>query len=257
MSVPVFSCGVIILAAGLGKRMKSDMAKVLHEIDGRAMVVYVAEAALQVAGQEVVVVVGHQAKLVRSVVSASVDRPVRFALQKEQLGTGHAVSCAMPFLGEKVDQVVILYGDVPLLRASTIRRLAEDHSTAQRELTVLGVQMKDPTGYGRILTDEAGGLKGIVEEADASAGQKRIDQINTGIYCVSKKFLAETLPLLSADNSQGEYYLTDIVKFGYRQGRRMGVVLLPDADEVIGVNSIEELNRARKIMSVRSHYKPS
>jgi len=252
MSVPVPSCGVVILAAGLGKRMKSDMAKVLHEIDGRAMVAYVAEAALHVAGQEVVVVVGHQADQVRSAVSTSVERPVRFALQKEQLGTGHAVSCAMPFLGEKVDQVVILYGDVPLLTARTIRRLAEDHSAAQRELTVLGVQMKDPTGYGRILTDGDGGLKGIVEEADASPEQKRIDQINTGIYCVSRAFLAETLPLLSADNAQGEYYLTDIVKLGYRQGRRMGMVLLPDADEVIGVNSLEELNRARQIMTVRS-----
>ncbi len=251
MRVPVPSCSVIILAAGLGKRMKSDMAKVLHEIHGRAMVAYVAEAALQVAGQEVVVVVGHQAELVRNAVSASVEGPVRFAMQQEQLGTGHAVSCAMPFLGEKTEQVVILYGDVPLLAARTIRRLADDHSAAKRELTVLAVQMKDPTGYGRIVTDEAGGLKGIVEEADASAEQKRIDQINTGIYCVSKEFLAETLPLLSADNAQGEYYLTDIVKIGYRQGRRMGMVLLSDADELIGVNSMEELARARQIMTLR------
>jgi bifunctional UDP-N-acetylglucosamine pyrophosphorylase/glucosamine-1-phosphate N-acetyltransferase/UDP-N-acetylglucosamine pyrophosphorylase len=246
--------GIIILAAGLGKRMKSEKAKVLHEIEGRAMVSYVADTACRIAGEEVVIVVGHQAAEVEETVCETVSTPVRFALQERQLGTGHAVSCAVPLLNRSVQEVVILYGDVPLLRERTIQGLLDDHGRADRDLTVLVVEMEDPTGYGRILTEHENRLIGIVEEADASDAQKRIGLINTGIYCVNRKFLCESLPLLSAQNAQGEYYLTDIVGIGHRQGRRMGILTVPDPEETIGVNSLAELERARQIFQRRQRF---
>ncbi len=244
-------CGIVILAAGLGKRMRSEKAKVLHEVGGRAMAAHVADIATKIAGEEVVVVVGHQAERVRRAVSDAVAPKISFALQQRQLGTGHAVSCALPYLGPGVEEVVILYGDVPLLREETIRKLVDAHSSAGRELTVLAFELADPAGYGRILTDKDGGLLGIVEDADASADQKKIRMINSGIYCVKRNFLADALPLLSAENVQGEYYLTDIVSIGYRQGKRMGVMTADDADEVTGVNSLEELEKVRRIFHRR------
>ncbi len=245
------NCGIIILAAGLGKRMKSEKAKVLHEIEGKAMVSYVADAACEIAGEEVVIVVGHQAPEVQRTVCETVATPVRFALQERQLGTGHAVSCAVPYLNPSVEEVVILYGDVPLLRKRTIRGLLDDHTRAGRDLTVLVVEMEDPTGYGRILKERGDRLIGIVEEADASEKQKRIGLINTGIYCVKRRFLSEALPLLSSENAQGEYYLTDIVAIGHRQGRQMGVLTVSDAEETLGVNSLDELERVRQIFQRR------
>jgi len=241
------SCGILILAAGLGKRMHSDKAKVLHEVGGRPMVTIVTETATRIAKRRVVVVVGYQADEVRQTVSESVAAPVRFALQVQQLGTGHAVSCALPLIDEAVEDVVILYGDVPLLRPQTIRSLLADHGSAGRDLTVLAAELMDPTGYGRILTGDGGRLLGIVEETDASEAQKRIRLINTGIYCVKHRFLAEALPLLSAENAQGEYYLTDIVAIGHRQGRRMGIATTADPQETIGVNSLNELEKAQRI----------
>jgi UDP-N-acetylglucosamine diphosphorylase/glucosamine-1-phosphate N-acetyltransferase len=241
------SCGIVILAAGLGKRMHSDKAKVLHEVGGRSMVAIVTETATRIAENRVVVVVGHQADEVRRAVSESVATPVRFALQAQQLGTGHAVSCALPLIDEAVEDVVILYGDVPLLRPRTLRSLLVDHGSAGRDLTLLTAEMTDPTGYGRILTGDGGRLRGIVEEADASDAQKQIRLINTGIYCVKHRFLVEALPLLSAENAQGEYYLTDIVAIGHRQGRRMGFSTLADPQETIGVNSLDELDKVQRI----------
>ncbi|MGD8368377.1 MAG: NTP transferase domain-containing protein [Desulfobacterales bacterium] len=250
------NCGIIILAAGLGKRMKSDKAKVLHEIEGRAMVSHVADTACTIAGEKVVIVVGHQASEVQRTVRKTVSCPVRFALQERQLGTGHAVSCAVPFLDPAVEEVVILYGDVPLLRKQTIQRLLDDHTRADRDLTVLVVEMEDPSGYGRILTEQGNRLIGIVEEADASETQKRIGLINTGIYCVKRRFLAEALPLLSAENAQSEYYLTDIVGIGHRQGRRMGILWTPDPDETLGVNSVDELERVKRIFQCHRRVAP-
>ena len=244
-------CGIIILAAGLGKRMHSDKAKVLHEIGGRAMVTYVAATAGSIAGDQVVVVIGHQADAVRRAVVENSPIQVRFALQQRQLGTGHAVSCALPQLDAFVQEVIILYGDVPLLRRRTVLALIDEHRTGNSDLTVLAAEVTDPTGYGRILTGDNGELAGIVEEADASAAQKRIQLVNTGIYCVKRDFLTEALPLLSAENAQGEYYLTDIVKIGHRQGRPMGMLTAADADETAGVNSVDDLNKVRKILQQR------
>ena len=181
------NCSVIILAAGLGTRMKSDKAKVLHEIMGRPMVLYVVETAKKAVGASVVIVVGHQAEKVREVVSEKAQ--VSYALQEKQLGTGHAALCALPYLPDETEEVVILCGDVPLLTAETVRQLLSDHSLSGRDLTLLAVDVEKPTGYGRILFDENRNLLKIVEEADATVEQKKIQTINSGIYCVKKMFL--------------------------------------------------------------------
>jgi UDP-N-acetylglucosamine diphosphorylase/glucosamine-1-phosphate N-acetyltransferase len=242
--------GIIILAAGLGTRMKSDKAKVLHEVCGRSMVEHVVETAVDVAGTNVVVVVGHQADTVKEVVRRSFE--VRFALQSEQLGTGHAVLCAMPELPDEVQQVVILCGDVPLIRSATIRDLIQKHQDRNRDVTLLAVHMQDPTGYGRILSDADQNLIGIVEEADADTEQKNITLINTGIYAVKRPFLIEALPLIGSDNAQNEIYLTDIIGIGHRQNKSVGTVVGQDSSEIVGVNSPVELQLVEKTMQTRT-----
>jgi bifunctional UDP-N-acetylglucosamine pyrophosphorylase/glucosamine-1-phosphate N-acetyltransferase/UDP-N-acetylglucosamine pyrophosphorylase len=238
--------GVVILAAGLGTRMKSDKAKVLHEIHGQPMIHYVVSAACQIAPDGVVVVVGHQAEQVKAAVRAG--HKARFALQPEQLGTGHAVNCALDALPEEATDIIILCGDVPLIRPATLQQLWEDHTASDRTLTVLGVEMETPKGYGRLLLDGAGCFTGIVEEADATDDQKSVRLVNSGIYCVEKTFLAEALGEVRADNVQGEYYLTDIVGIGHARGLSMGVLTGTDAGEVIGVNRLEELKIVADLM---------
>ena len=240
---------VIILAAGLGTRMKSNKAKVLHEILGRPMILYVVEIADKISKGHVIVVVGHQAEEVQRVVSGMAD--VSYALQKQQLGTGHAAVCALPLLSDDVQDVIILCGDVPLLGFETVQGLLDDHMASSRDLTVLAVAVPDPTGYGRILVDAKGRVKGIVEEADASEQQKRINTINTGIYCVKKQFLKESLSQIKPDNTQKEFYLTDIIEIGYQTGKRVGVTISEDHEEVIGVNSRRDLEIAARVMCRR------
>ncbi|MEW6673454.1 MAG: NTP transferase domain-containing protein [Thermodesulfobacteriota bacterium] len=240
---------VIILAAGLGKRMKSDKAKVLHEVLGRPMIRYVVETARKIAGKEVIVVVGHQAQKVMDAVS--IDAKVLFAHQDKQLGTGHAVRCALAQIAEYVNEVVILCGDVPMLRAETVQRLLDDHCAAKRDLSLLAVTVENPKGYGRVLVDENCRLIRIVEEADASPEQKKIRTVNAGIYCVTKKFLTDSLQQLRPDNVQNEFYLTDIIEIGYRQQYAVGVMFSDDGDEVMGVNSYPDLLAVEKIMRLR------
>ncbi len=240
---------VVILAAGLGKRMKSGKAKVLHEILGKPMIMYVVETANRIAGNNVVLVIGNQADKVREMVSESAE--VIFALQKNQLGTGHAVSCALPYLPDHTQEVVVLCGDVPLLTFETVMRLIKDHVKAKRDISLLAVEIDNPKGYGRVLLDKNGNVSGIVEEADASAEQKRIKTINTGIYCIKKEFLFDSLQKVKSDNVQGEFYLTDIVKIGYREGKVVGVIIGGDGEETIGVNNRHDLMTVENIMRNR------
>ncbi|MDM8552743.1 NTP transferase domain-containing protein [Desulfobacterales bacterium HSG2] len=237
---------VIILAAGLGTRMKSDKAKVLHEILGKAMVLYVVGTAKKVAGNNVILVIGNQAEKVREIVSKEYEAV--FALQKEQLGTGHAVSCALPSLTGQTEHVLILCGDVPLIRADTLTRFTDEHLAAERDISLLAVQIDDPAGYGRILTDENMNLTGIVEEADATEEQKKINTINTGIYCVRKQFLTDVLQKIRPDNAQGEFYLTDIIGIGYKEGKRIGVMVGDNPNEVMGINTLHDLATVESIM---------
>ncbi len=242
--------GIIILAAGLGTRMKSGKAKVLHEVCGKAMIQHVVETATRVVGPNVVVVVGHQADRVQALLGDVFD--VRFALQAEQLGTGHATQCALPELLDVIEEVVILCGDVPLIRTETIEHLIDAHLSRQRDVTLLAVDLDAPKGYGRVIYGSTGELRGIVEEADADEVQKKIKTINTGIYAVKRSFLEQALPQIGSQNAQGEIYLTDIIAIGHRQDKVMGVVIADDDSEIIGVNSPQDLQLAENTMKIRT-----
>lgn len=242
---------VIILAAGLGTRMKSNKAKVLHKLLGKPMVVYVVETAMQVAGQNVLLVVGNQAQKVRDVVSEKAD--FIYAFQKEQLGTGHAALCALPHIPSHIEEVVILCGDVPLITPQTVTDLVEDHLREKRDVTVLAVEIENPRGYGRILFDKNHQICAIVEESDATEEQKRIKTINTGIYCVRKNFLGAALPKVKATNVQGEIYLTDIIEIAYTQKKNIGAKIGGDRLEVMGINTLQELECIEFIMKQRVH----
>lgn len=241
---------VVILAAGLGKRMKSGRAKVLHEVMGKPMVVYVVEAAIPIAGPAVVVVVGNQAEAVQREVACRAE--VRFALQDRQLGTGHAVQCALPYLLSECREVMVLCGDVPLIRSATLKALLDVHVRAGRDVTLLAVDLDQPHGYGRVLLDPSGNVMGIVEEADASDQQRAIRTINSGIYCINRRFLEETLPLLTDDNVQGEFYLTDIIRIGAESGRSIGVTWASDSNEILGINTPQDLDRVEAILRGRT-----
>lgn len=240
---------IIILAAGMGTRMKSSSAKVLHEIFGRPMIMYVVEMARRIAGNDTILVVGNHAEKVRETVSKT-DKLI-FALQEKQLGTGHAVLCALPYINSYTENVVILSGDVPLLTSNTVMLLLDDHIKAKRDISLLAVEVDNPKGYGRILLDENRRVYGVVEEADATEVQKMVKIVNTGIYCVKKEFLLYSLQKIRPDNIQGELYLTDIVKIGHKEGKSVGLLIGNDYEEVVGINNRQDLIAAEAIMRKR------
>jgi len=241
---------IIILAAGMGTRMKSDKAKVLHEIADQPMISYVVETARKVAGDSVVVVVGHQAQKVRDCLSGFDE--LIFAHQDKQLGTGHAVLCALPQIPDHCEEVVILCGDVPLIQSETIIDLVEDHLENTRDISLLAVELDNPFGYGRVVLDENRGVTGIIEEADATPAQKAINLINTGIYCIKKQVLMEALPKIRSDNAQGELYLTDVMGIGYRDKKKIGVQIGTDYKQILGVNTCQDLATVDAVMKSHS-----
>jgi UDP-N-acetylglucosamine diphosphorylase/glucosamine-1-phosphate N-acetyltransferase len=238
---------VIILAAGLGTRMCSDKAKVLHEICGRPLISHVADAAFDASLTGIIAVVGHQAEEVQRCVRKDFS-DIRFALQPEQLGTGHAVQCALGQLRPEEKDVLILCGDVPLITSQTLLQFVGRHRELESDVTVMAVTTDTPKGYGRLVVDRNGQVQRIVEEADASPEQKAIRTVNAGIYCVAGAVLKRLLAKIGRNNAQGEMYLTDIVEIGNREGCRIGAYRCHDSREVIGVNSIEDLQHAEKIM---------
>lgn len=227
----------MILAAGKGTRMGSDLAKVLHRVAGAPMVHYPIQAALDAGVEDVVVVVGHQAAAVEDAVRGAFPS-ARFAEQREQRGTGHAVLCALPALVGREGPVLILSGDVPLLRASTLRRLLEAAATSSVGLALATFEPAEVVGYGRILR-EGGRPVGIREERDASAAERAIRECNAGVYCADLGLLRETLPELGSDNAQGEIYLTDVVAAAAARGEVVAVRVEPE--EVAGINTQEQL----------------
>lgn len=240
---------VIILAAGLGTRMKSDKAKVLHEVAGKPMILYVVETARKIAGDDIVVVVGNQAQKVRKIISETAQ--LHFAHQEKQLGTAHAVLSALPYIPDHCDEVVILCGDVPLIVPETIAGLIKNHLVNSHDISLLAVELENPYGYGRILLDKNEQVFGIIEEADANPEQKCIKLINAGIYCVNKKFLNDALPKIQSNNAQEELYLTDIIAIGHQEKKKMGVILADDCSQIIGVNNCQDLAEVDKIMKER------
>jgi bifunctional UDP-N-acetylglucosamine pyrophosphorylase/glucosamine-1-phosphate N-acetyltransferase len=225
--------------------MQSDCAKVLHEIAGVPMIRYVVQAALAVV-DDVVVVIGHQAEAVRKVLAPYPT--LGFAVQKEQLGTGHAVLCAMPEIQPRIQDVLVLCGDTPLIKATTVRRLVDEHKIRESDLTLLTTRLAKPSGYGRIIVDGQGKLMRIVEEADASESEKKVGVVNTGTYCIHMPFLEKALSDLKNDNAKGEFYLTDVVEQAYRMGRSAVMLEIDSSTEVIGVNTKAELAEAERLL---------
>lgn len=235
----------VILAAGKGTRMGSDLPKVLHRFLGEPLVVHPIRAARAAGAEAVVVIVGHGAAEVEA---ALADQPdLRFALQSEQRGTGHAVQCALPALADHVGSVLILSGDVPRLRPATLHALAAAAALSRGGLALATFTPPDPTGYGRIVRDGAGEVVAIVEERDASPAQRAIGECNAGVYCAAASLLRRELPRLGSANAQGEIYLTDLVAVAAGQGG-VGAVLVP-ADEVAGVNTLAQLAELERAAS--------
>ena len=233
----------LILAAGKGTRMKSDKAKVLHELNGRSMLDYSIEAAKRAGAEKIVAVIGHQADQVREEFSGS---GCIFVEQNPQLGTGHAVLQAKDVLSGYEGLTVILCGDVPLLKSATIQSLVDNHLAEKAVVSVLTTIPPPPHAYGRIVKDQNGNVLKIVEHKDATDEERQIGEINTGIYCVDTKFLFDALGKVTNNNQQKEYYLTDIVEIAVREGRKVKSFIAADYVEVMGINTLEELARAEK-----------
>lgn len=236
----------VVIAAGQGKRMHSQRAKVLHELGGRALIEHVLAALAPLRPDPLVVVVGHQADRVRQLLGDKVTT----VLQKEQLGTGHAVLQAKAALRGFDGDVLVLCGDVPLLRTETLAELVLAHRESDAKATVLSVRVEDPSGYGRIVRDRGEGRLGIVEDADADAEQRQIDEINTGTYCFDAAFLFRSLSQLGRENAQREYYLTDLVEVASKRSAA-SCLMLEDEDEAMGINTRADLARAESILQDR------
>lgn len=238
--------GVVILAAGKGTRMKSDIAKVLHKVAAKSMIAHVVECALKITQDNIHVVVGHQAQEVKDEINQYFK--VEFSVQKQLLGTGDAVKTAIPGLKPCIKDILVLCGDVPLIQENTLRHMIDGHKNNQSKVTVLATDVDDPKGYGRIVLDDKDTLVCIKEEADASENEKKIKKVNTGIYCFDKELLISVINEIKPDNNQGEYYLTDVIEIAQKRHAKISVITMDDPGQVIGVNTLDELDRAERLI---------
>ncbi|MFT4612904.1 MAG: bifunctional UDP-N-acetylglucosamine pyrophosphorylase/glucosamine-1-phosphate N-acetyltransferase [Bacteroidia bacterium] len=230
---------VVILAAGQGTRMKSDLPKVLHPVAGRPMLAHVIATARELSPTAIHVVIGHGAQQVQEQLA---DSDITWAIQKERLGTGHAVMQAMSAVAPG-SIVLVLYGDVPLIEAATLQALVE---AAQDSPALLTAKLGDPSGYGRILRDAKGALLGVVEDKDASAEQREINEINTGVLAAPQADLASYLPRVKNENSQGEYYLPDVLSLAVAEDKTVASCLADSELEILGVNDRVQLNQVER-----------
>jgi bifunctional UDP-N-acetylglucosamine pyrophosphorylase/glucosamine-1-phosphate N-acetyltransferase len=242
---------VVVLAAGKGTRMKSARPKVLHEIAGRPIIEHVLRTVDQLNAATTVLVIGHGGDEVRGALGARSQ--LQFAVQSPQLGTGHALLQAEPALTGKSGTALLLYADVPLLEAATLRRLIEHHTTSRAAATVLTAELDDPYGYGRIVRDSSGRIARIVEERDASGDERAIREINSGIYCLDLAPLFASLHGLATDNAQGEYYLTDLVAMYRKRNLKVETLCLDSADELRGINTRVDLADLTKVVRARKN----
>ena len=239
----------MILAAGQGKRMESPLAKVLHPVGGEPMIRHVVTRAREAGAAPVVIVVGHQAGGVREVFSGN-DADIVFAVQEEQLGTGHAAEVGLSVLSVEAKHLYLLCGDAPLIRTATLRQLARFHEEAGVAATMLTATAGEPYGYGRVVREGAE-LIGVVEEADATDAQKKITEINTGAYAFEAAFLRAALPRIRAENNQGEFYLPDVFPIARAEGRAILGLDLVTPEEALGVNTKADLRRAQEFYEKR------
>lgn len=240
----------IILAAGQGSRMKSKKYKVLHELAGKSMVDHVLTQVETLAPTQVVTIVGYGAESVKEALG---DRTA-YALQAEQLGTGHAVLQADALLADKEGTTLVICGDTPLLQASTLAALFETHESTGAKATVLTAEAPNPFSYGRIIRDEAGNVKKIVEERDATDEERQVTEINTGTFCFDNQALFDTLKKVGNDNDQGEYYLPDVIGLLQQQGEKVAAYRMADFAESIGVNDRVALAKATETMRQRINH---
>ena len=229
------------MAAGLGTRMKSRRAKVLHELGGMPVITHVVKTARELDPQTIVVVVGHQAEEVEKAVLDEVGDLASFAIQAKQRGTGDAVESARSLLENSDSLLLVLSGDVPLIRAETLRKLIAQHRESSAACTILSVELQNPTGYGRMVRNEDRSFARIVEHKDASPEQRQIREINSGIYCFDARELFQALRRVEPVNEQGEYYLTDVAEIILSLGGKVSVYLHDDPREVSGINTRAEL----------------
>ena len=237
----------VILAAGMGTRMKSKMPKVLHKVCGKPLSKWVIDASKAAGADKVCAVVGHKAETVKEVLGDV----CKFALQAEQKGTGHAVMQAIDVIKNSKGEVVILNGDTPLITAETINKAIEYHKNNGNQATVITAILDDATGYGRIVRDNDGSVLKIVEQKDASEEEKKINEVNSGMYVFDAQSLVYALDKITPNNAQGEYYLTDTLEILLSAGKKIGGYAISDNDEIRGINDRVQLNEAEKIMQKR------
>ena len=242
----------IILAAGKGTRMKSDMPKVLHTIFNKPLLGYVLDAVNNTGFiDENFVIVGHEAALVEEFVNKNYPES-KCILQEPQLGTGDAVNKATPYLKDFKGVVIVVCGDTPLIEASTLKSFIETHIKNNADLTVMSAIFDNPTNYGRIIRDQNGDFTAIIEEKDASSEQKFVKEVNAGIYCINWETVSPAFQSLKNNNSQGEYYLTDIVKWAVDNKLKVQSCILADNEEIFGINSKAQLAEATKILNTKT-----
>lgn len=238
----------VILAAGKGTRMKSDLPKVVHTIEGKCLVDYAVEAAMGAGAEDICLVLGYKHEVVRESIA---HKDVAYVLQEEQLGTGHAVKCAKDFLGEE-GQTLILFGDTPLITAETLIRLKDYHVKNANAVTVLSAMIEDPTGYGRIIRDADGNFAKSVEHKDANEAELKSHEINSGMYIFDTKELKEALDKIQPNNAQGEYYLPDALTIIKDKGLSVDAFALDDPEDITGVNDQEQLKSAAVVIRRRN-----
>ena len=247
---------ILILAAGLGTRMKSNLAKVLHRLDGRPLISHVCRTAEGLGPKKIYTVVGHQGEDVKAAVLAELDGSIAdFAWQRQMLGTGDAVNSARALLADSDSTLLVLSGDVPMIKRSTLEalvRLHNDHHGRGAACTVLTVKLQDPTGYGRVIRDELGTFDRIVEQKDGSPDELAVNEINSGIYCFDTKKLFAALKQVGNQNAQGEYYLTDVPRIMCAAGEDIAIYLHDDAAEIEGVNDRRQLSAMERTIRTRT-----
>ncbi|NIK12709.1 bifunctional UDP-N-acetylglucosamine diphosphorylase/glucosamine-1-phosphate N-acetyltransferase GlmU [Alkalibacillus almallahensis] len=237
----------VVLAAGKGSRMKSELYKVLHPVCGKPMVQHVVDQLNHLGLNQIVTIVGHGAESVQE----QLGDQTQYAVQEEQLGTGHAVQMASSVLEGQKGTTVVVCGDTPLLTADTMRELMDQHEQQQAKVTVLTTDVDDATGYGRIIRQVNGQVEKIVEEKDASDEEKAVTEINTGTYCFDNELLFEALSQVSNDNAQGEYYLPDVLEIANERGETVAAHKTTHVEETVGVNDRVALSKAEKLMKKR------
>ena len=246
----MYKCA-LILAAGQGKRIKSNLPKVLHKVCGKEMVKHVIDTVKKSDIDDIDLIIGKGAEAVKM---NTKDSGVSYSMQKEQLGTGHAVKCAMKFLESKKGVVAIFSGDTPLIKQETIEKMMSVHIEEKNSATILTAMVEDPTGYGRIIRSEDGTVLKIVEHKDCNEEELKIREMNSAIYCFNIELLVEALKKLKNNNVQGEYYLTDVIGILKKDGEKIGAVVT-DFEETIGVNSRVQLAQAEEILKNRINLK--